>query len=160
MNAMDEKLLVLERTVRDDLGTIDRLYAELGEDPLQEGISREGVIVVAYRLHGLYNAMENIFRNIAETFENTLKDRSRWHAELLQRMKLDLSPVRPAVIDAESYEKLDELRRFRHLFRGAYGVVLDPHRLSLVVEKALEVKPLFRAQLELFLERVQTDSQP
>jgi hypothetical protein len=152
---MSDKLLILERTVQEDLRTIDRLYSELGEDPLPEGLSQDAVIVVAYRLHGLYNAMENIFRNIADTFENSLKDPSRWHAELLQRMKLDLSPVRPAVIDAEAFEKLDELRRFRHLFRAAYGVVLDPRRLSLVADKALEVKPLFRAQVERFLERVQ-----
>lgn len=160
MNAMDEKLLILERSVRDDLEAIDRLYAELGEDPLPEGIHQEAVIVVAYRLHSLYGAMENIFRNIAETFENSLKDASRWHAELLQRMKLDLSPIRPAVIDAESFEKLDELRRFRHLFRSAYGVVLDPRRLALVVDKAMELEPLFRVHVERFLERVRAASQP
>ncbi|MGH8488294.1 MAG: hypothetical protein ACREXS_05360, partial [Gammaproteobacteria bacterium] len=28
-------------------------------------------------------------------------------------MRLDLTPVRPALIDESAYEKLDELRRFR-----------------------------------------------
>jgi hypothetical protein len=81
--------------------------------------------VVAYRLHGLYSSFENVFRNVASSFENRL-DAAAWHQQLLQRMRLDLSPVRPAIIDGEAYEKLDELRRFRHLFLTGYGVKLDP----------------------------------
>jgi len=154
---MNEKLLLLERNIQSDLETLERLYEELGEAPLAEDAPQETLIVVAYRLHGLYNAIENIFRNIARTFENTLEDKERWHAELLQRMRLDLTPVRPAVIDDEAYEKLDELRRFRHLFRAAYGVTLDAQRLALVLEKARQLRPLFRAQVESFLDTVRAD---
>ena len=48
------------------------------------------MIVIAYRLHSLYIAFENIFRNIAASFENHL-DQAGWHRQLLQRMRLDLS---------------------------------------------------------------------
>ena len=40
---------------------------------------------------------------------------------------------RPALIDDESYDKLHELRRFRHLFRAAYGIELDPERGELEI---------------------------
>ena len=66
-------------------------------------------------------------------------------------MRLDLSPIRPAVIDAEAFDKLDEMRRFRHVFRTLYGLELDPPRLRLVLRKALELKALYRAQIERFL---------
>ena len=66
-------------------------------------------------------------------------------------MLLDLSPLRPAALDEETYEKLDELRRFRHLFRTGYGIRLDALRLRLVVQKALELRPLYRQQLGRFL---------
>jgi len=148
---MNGKFLVLERNIQSDLETIDRLYAALGSPELGESAPEESLIVVAYRLHSLYTALENIFRNIASAFENNL-DVSSWHRDLLQRMRLDLTPIRPAVIDAEAYEKLDEMRRFRHVFRTLYGVELDPLRLGLVLRKALELKPLYRVQIERFLE--------
>jgi hypothetical protein len=148
---MNEKFLILERNVQSDLEAIERLYSELGEPELAESDEQEALIVVAYRLHSLYSAFENIFRNIATSFENHL-DPSSWHRQLLERMRLDLSPVRPAVLDAEAFEKLDELLRFRHLFRTGYGLRLDALRLQLVVRKALELKAIYRGQIERFLE--------
>lgn len=148
---MNEKFLILERDVQSDLAVIERIYSELGEPELAESDRQETLIVAAYRLHGLYSAFENIFRNIATSFENNL-DPSRWHRQLLERMRLDLSPVRPAVIDEDAYEKLDEMLRFRHLFRTGYGLRLDAFRLQLVVRKALELKPIYQGQIDRFLE--------
>jgi len=150
---MNEKFLILERNVQSDLAVIERIYSELGEPELAGSDGQEALIVVAYRLHSLYSAFENIFRNIATTFENHL-DPSSWHRQLLGRMRLDLSPVRPAVIDEEAFEKLDELLRFRHLFRTGYGLRLDALRLQLVVRKALELKPIYQGQIDRFLEHL------
>lgn len=148
---MREPFLILERSIQNDLAAIEKLYAAIGKPTLTEDTPEETLIVVAYRLHNLYNAFENMFRNIAATFENRLDDASGWHSQLLQRMCLDLMPVRPAVIDAAAYAALDELRRFRHLFRSAYGVDLDAARLRLVVDKALQLQAIYRAQLDHFL---------
>jgi len=153
---MNEKFLVLERSVRADLAAIDQLYESLGTPDLAASEPEEKLIVVAYRLHTLYTAFENTFRNIASTFENELRDRAGWHRELLQRMKLDLTPIRPAVIDEVAHARLEELLRFRHFFRTAYGVPLDPARLSLALRQALELKPLYRQQIESFLQFVQS----
>lgn len=148
---MNEKMLLLERSIASDLDAIEAIYESLAGVDLEEATDQETTIVVAYRLHNLYNAFENVFRNIAEAFENTLDDRERWHSQLLQRMLLDLSPVRPAVIDEPAYDKLDELLRFRHLFRSAYGVRLDPERLALVLRKARELRSLYRPRIEQFV---------
>lgn len=148
---MNEKFLILERNIQSDLAVIERIYSELGEPELSESDGQEALIVVAYRLHSLYSAFENVFRNIATSFENHL-DPSSWHRQLLERMRLDLSPVRPAVIDDGAYEKLDEMLRFRHLFRTGYGLKLDALRLQLVVRKALELKPIYRRHIDRFLE--------
>jgi hypothetical protein len=148
---MREKYLVLDRNVRDDLEKIAGLYEALGSPELKDSAPQEELIVVSYRLHSLYTALENIFRNIARAFENQVSQES-WHREVLQRMRLDLTPLRPAVIDAEAYEKLDELRRFRHVFRTMYGLDLDSLRLRVVLQRAQELKPLYRPQIERFLE--------
>jgi hypothetical protein len=109
------------------------------------------LIVIAYHLHNLYNAFENIFRSIAGVFESDVAHSERWHARLLDHMRLDVMPLRPAVIDDEAYKALDELRRFRHLFRHAYAIELDPQRLDLVWRKALDLKGIYREQLDVFV---------
>jgi hypothetical protein len=153
---MNEKFLILERSVRADLEVVDRLYEDLGTPQLAGSDSEEKLIVVAYRLHALYTAFENVFRNIAGAFENQLRDKAGWHRELLARMRLDLTPIRPAVIDEKAHAMLEELLRFRHFFRTAYGVPLDPERLSLALRQALELRPLYRDQIERFLQFVQS----
>lgn len=155
---MNERFLVLERNIQADLRAIEGLYGELGEPELEESEEQERLIVISYRLHGLYSAFENLFRNISSAFENHL-DPSGWHRQLLQRMRLDLSPVRPAVIDDETYEILGELLGFRHFFRAAYTSKIDAVRLRLVLGKALEFKATYRQQIERFLEFLRTFQQ-
>ena len=108
---MSEAILVLERSIREELEAIGRLFTALAPARLDRDASQDECVLVGYKLHNLYNAFENVFRNVARTFENTLEERAGWHAELLRRMRLDLTPVRPPLIDADAYDKLDELRR-------------------------------------------------
>ncbi len=147
---MDEKAILLMRTIRRGMEDIAAIYGQLESHPLEADTDQDTLIVVAYHLHNLYNAFENIFSNIAAVFENSVDD-AKWHAQLLERMQLDVMPLRPAVIDRAAYEALEELRRFRHLFRHAYTVRLSPLRLQLVVREALALRALYAAQLEQFI---------
>jgi hypothetical protein len=151
---MNEKALILERSIKNDLQAISDIFARLDKAILSD--DEESLIVIAYRLHSLYMAFENIFQQIAITFENSLDDKSGWHSQLLQRMKLDLTPIRPAVIDDTTYPALDELRRFRHLFRTNYNVEFDRDRLQLVLNKAHQLRHLYRAQIGQFLNFLKT----
>lgn len=149
---MREKSIALEQSIRSDLRAIEKIFEALGAPVLEESMSLEALIVLGYHLHNLYNAFENIFRNIATVFENHLDQRAGWHDQLLRRMCLEMPTIRPAVIDDSLYEKLDELRRFRHLFRTAYGVELDPLRMNVAVQKALALRPIYPARVESFLD--------
>ncbi len=148
---MNEALLVLERSIEDDLEAIDRIFDSLPSTDLDRATAEEECIVIGYRLHNLYNACENIFRNIARAFENSLDERAGWHAELLRRMRLDLTPIRPAVIDADTFDKLDELRRFRHVFRSLYSADIDPARMAVALDKARQLRSLWPTQLRAFM---------
>lgn len=149
---MNERMIALERTIENDLEEIEAIFRDLEGRTLSAGSSEETAIVVGYRLHNLYSGFENIFRAVAAVFENHIDDRERWHRLLLDRMRLDLSPVRPAVIDDTVYEQLEELLRFRHLFRAAYGTRLDPGRLALVHDKAMELRATYRGPMNRFLD--------
>lgn len=108
-------------------------------------------IVVAYYLHNLYCAFESIFQRIAEVFGNHITDRAGWHADLLRRMALDVEGLRPHLLSGDAYDCLDELRRFRHVFRSAYRLRLDADRLALVYRKARLLESLYRADIQQFL---------
>ena len=70
-------------------------------------------------------------------------------------MRLNVMPLRPAVLDEPAYDALDELRRFRHLFRHAYSGQLDPLRLQFVLTKAMALKAIYGHQVEQFLDFLQ-----
>jgi hypothetical protein len=148
---MNDKIVVLSSLIQGDLEAIAKIYTTLERHPLPPDGNEGQLIVIAYYVHNLYNAFENIFQNIATTFENSVEESGRWHAQLLERMRLDVTPLRPAVIDEAAYDALDELRRFRHLFRHAYRAQLDPLRLEFVLRKALALKAIYRGQVEQFL---------
>lgn len=149
---MDEVYLVLDRRIRKDLAVLERLWEELASAVLEApDVDKKDVVFIGYQLHSLYNAAENIFRNIAATFGNHLDTKNGWHADLLDRMRLDLRPLRPALLDDTTFGQLDELRRFRHVFRTAYGIELDAERMALVLRKALALRERLPAQIEGFL---------
>lgn len=66
-------------------------------------------------------------------------------------MTLDIKSIRPAVISRDSYVCLNELRRFRHLFRNAYLLKFDPDRLNIVLKDADQLQTLYQADLTDFL---------
>lgn len=157
---MNEKALLLASSIRQDVQIIEDIYQSLNDRSIPTAVlteaDEERLIVTAYHLHNLYNAFENIFTNIAAMFENSVESSARWHAQLLERMRLDVMPLRPRVIDEQAFHALDELRRFRYVFRHAYSIQLDPERLALVLRKALHLRAIYRHQLDHFLEFVAT----
>ena len=153
---MNEKIIILYNSLRKDIQAVDEIYAELGATLLNDTADQKDVIVTAYRLHNLFSAFENMFVNIAAVFENSIDEAGRWHSQLLERMTLTAMPLRPQVIDEEAFDALDELRRFRHLFRHAYSKRLHADRLNLVLQRAFVLKNLYKPQLETFIHFLQT----
>jgi hypothetical protein len=95
------------------------------------------LMVLGACLHGLYNAIEAYFLRIAKFFENNI-DEAAWHRDMLDRMTLEVPGIRPALItDNNLAERIDELRRFRHLFRNLYKTRLHHSKLRIVDDCAI-----------------------
>ncbi len=108
---------------------------------------------LGYTLHAAYTAMENYFLRVVKAFENDVP-RESWHREVLDRMQLEVSGVRPALLDRDSTRLIDELRAFRHVFRSLYDERLDPERLALLQRRAPTARAAFARAHEAFLPKV------
>jgi len=151
---MDEKeIALLESDLTGSYEVISRIYGRiLGErttfkDRVQDLNS------MAYWLHSLYSAYEQLFEVVANFFENQIEG-DRYHTDLLRRMKTEIKGVRPALISYATHSMLNELRRFRHFFRYAYEAELDADRLERLVQIAIQLKEPFRQDMERFLAKL------
>lgn len=146
---MSEKIFTLQAEIEANIKAIEDAYGVLHKATMPE-LDEQSTILVGYYLHVLYGLFENVFVRIASAFGNHIEDASQWHSQLLWRMTLDIKGLRPAVISQELYAHLNELRRFRHLFRNAYLLHFDPVRLNLVLQNAQQAEQLYKQEIEQF----------
>lgn len=146
---MNGKISLLQAEIQDNLNTIAATYDKLHENSQKE-FDEDTCVLIAYHLHVIYGLFENLFIRIAANFGNHIEDSTQWHALLLKRMSLNVPDVRPAVICQETYLMLDELRRFRHLFRNAYVLKFNPDKLRLVVKDARHLEELYPTDMAAF----------
>jgi hypothetical protein len=148
------KIALLQAEIQAQMETIEKIYSKIAARKTSYANDEEGIDSMAFQLHNLYCALEDVFRIVADRFENHLTDPIGWHSELLTRMKLHIGGVRPALISEPTYELLDELRGFRHVVRHAYGKELDPAKIELVLQKALALKKVYAKEFRRFLSQL------
>ncbi|HZK83425.1 MAG TPA: hypothetical protein VFC58_01865 [Desulfosporosinus sp.] len=122
-SAQYRKLVV---DIKDDLISIHKIAGEINHITLT--LKKEKVILLgadlmacAGYLHHYYTGVESIFERISRSFDGGLVSGGDYHRELLRSMTLEIPRIRPKTISKELAEELDEYRRFRHMFRHAYG---------------------------------------
>ncbi|MDI6751349.1 MAG: hypothetical protein QME07_00595 [bacterium] len=105
---------------------------------------------LAYKLHNLYSAYEDMFKLIISFFENQIEGVAKYHIDLLKRMLVKIEGIRPNLLSEESFKILDEMRGFRHLFRHAYGYYLEPERVMELAERSIRLFPIFESDFKAF----------
>lgn len=150
---MKEELLTLISQIEDAEERQARLYERLGSSWGRYRATGEYSFLVetAFYLNQLYGGYERVFQSIAELFGNSI-DRAGWHKSLLEKMRVAIKGLRPAVLGDESFRCLNDLRAFRHFFRHAYDVDLELEKVELVLKKALRFKELWADERRAFLE--------
>jgi uncharacterized protein YutE (UPF0331/DUF86 family) len=126
---------------------LERIYAGLQGLGIED---EKDTVYAGYLLHNFYTAFEDLMREVARTFENTVDDTTRYHRELLKRMKLNVAGIRPALVSEASFRILDELRAFRHVFRHAYGYELEKEKVEHLVKKLKEGIDSVRKDVDAF----------
>jgi len=94
---------------------------------------------IAFKIHGIYTALESIFQNVAKELDGYIPSGETWHFQLLSQMGRKIND-RDQVISQETGHLLNELRSFRHFIRNDYGAELNISRvieLAAIAENAL-----------------------
>lgn len=132
---LENRLSLLIDSIKDDLVSLQGIRGKIFELRGQlQGESRYAdKMALALSIHNFYNCIENIFVTIATEFGNEIESET-WHVDLLKSMKLERNGIRPAVIDQEIYNFLNELRGFRHIVRHSYSYELDERRMLLITD--------------------------
>ncbi|MCS7279940.1 MAG: hypothetical protein NZ530_07810 [Thermodesulfobacteriaceae bacterium] len=154
---MEEKLKILLAELEEQKNQILELHQKIETKvkEFEKNLDNEDLRdSLAYKLHNLYNAYEELFKIVAEFFENQIEERTKYYTVLLKRMLLNLEGIRPALISKESFKILDELRAFRHLFRHAYSYELDSERVLKLAQKVYHLKPFFMRDFKEFLKKI------
>jgi len=119
-----------------------------------ENVSSETVESTGYWLHNLYSACEDLFKLVAGFWENSVDSDGTFHKELIRRMILTIEGIRPALLSEESFQYLNELRGFRHVFRHAYSYGLDDERVIYLLSKILKHKSIVLNDFSNFRQKV------
>lgn len=90
---------------------------------------------VALNLQSFYTAESRIFIVIAKEIDNSVPKEENWHQALLEQMAVEIPRTRQAVLAIETYQGLDEFRRFRHVVRSNYAHQLDPNKVQEIARK-------------------------
>lgn len=153
------RLTRLQVELRHDLAAMRARAAELRE--LLDRWNRTGtlprpeLVLVAVNLHGWYTALETGLERIARLLDQTVPTGPTWHVDLVAQMQLEVAGVRPAVFPMAAASALHELRKFRHFFRNAYVLALDPLKVRTRAHDLDEVADPVAADVDRLLAHVE-----
>lgn len=148
------KKSLLKSEIDSQVKTIENIFEKIRHRSAIIDKNSEILESLAYQLHNLYCAFEDLFKIVADYFENSVEDTARFHSELLKRMTMPIEGIRPALLNVEIYKMLDNLRAFRHFFRHAYSYELEPRKIKLVLEDAIEIEKSYKKLIADFLNKL------
>lgn len=142
-----EKYSILLGYFNKQLELINRLQEEVSSLEVHIYDKR---YVFALKTQQFYTAIEDLFKQIAKTFENNIEELSRFHKELLVRMNTEIPNIRPMVIQPDTRKFLDKILVFRHFIRHAYDCELDEKELVEIQNRLKQDFHLFNRDIEAF----------
>src|SRR3990167_4102458 len=124
-----EKYAILLGYFDKQISIIKKLYTEI----VAVDVSiYDKQFLFSMRTQQFYTAIEDLFKQIAKSFENHVENMNNFHKELLARMATEVPKIRPAILSKQSLVLLDKVRAFRHFIRHAYDCELNKEELQLI----------------------------
>ncbi len=154
---------IVESKINAELKALERIFSDFEDFHLsRKAEEKENLDLRLYGsfLHDLYTCIERIFREIASTVDGEIPAGANWHSDLLNQMSINITGIRPQVIDVELREQLYEYLRFRHIFRNVYGHTLKWDKLSSLVKGFQELYGNVETAVQKFIVFLQKIPEP
>ncbi|SDM50086.1 hypothetical protein [Halarsenatibacter silvermanii] len=127
-------------------------FAEKVNDNSAEQELNPNIYAAALSLQHYYTCLETAFKRIVREIDDTSITGEQWHKLLLEHMAVKVEGVRPAFFDRKVKEKLDKLRRFRHLVRHGYEREPDWEQLLSLINLMNELNDVLDERFAAFID--------
>lgn len=113
----------------------------------------EAGIICGSAAEKIYTGMERVMAHVTEAIDQAnVPHAEGWHTTLLRRLAHPYPGVRDAVISENCYDRLNDLRAFRHRERNSYGFGLRLDRVIEIAGAAVATFDLFCQDVSGFYE--------
>lgn len=110
----------------------------------------ETEIAIAKNLVDCYQGVENIFKRIALDVDIDMPQGERWHKQLLAQMASPKAE-RPPVISESTFELLQELLAFSHVYNNIYDEELEYEKTEENAKRVGDLFTMFSEELDTFI---------
>ncbi len=148
---LDDRLRARLRREMERVDELLRRYESLIAEPQESAPDLIEVTALASVLHSFYTGVESMFAAIVKRVDGASPQGRYWHKDLLAQMAA-AAERRPAVISAETREKLEAYLGFRHYYRHGYSFLLEWEEMKGLVSALEDTWMRIRLDVERFLE--------
>lgn len=133
-----------------EIDAIKRKLARLESEKDPENIDSHMTAIAAI-LQSIYNGYERVLEMLVKAIDGDLPVARDYHTVLLRRASSPLPDVRPSIISENTFDKLDGIRKYRHVFRKIYHYQLKAGRVQELAEMGIQSYSMFRNDVNSFL---------
>ena len=127
--------------LRAEFENIESVVAELRGIPDPSRLSVLELAGAGAMLQSMYNAFENIFKQIIVCRGESLPSGPSWHRDLLE------SALTSGIISGELQTALRRYAAFRHFFGHAYATYVDSERIAPLIVDASRAAEAFEREV-------------
>lgn len=127
------------------------------------GFDRDGIdgykerMAFMHAMQSGYTSIEDGLVKIFNMLGEAVPTGDSWHTSLIRRASKPISGDRPAIISNDVAEKIDQLKRFRHVAVHNYNN-FRPQEADAVVMAAVEISSVLIGELDRFKTLIDGDS--
>ena len=102
----------------------------------------------ASALHSIYTGIERCLVLVLKLQDHAVPAGSHWHQQVLERSH------ECGALDADLRDRLKEYLAFRHMYRNAYGFMLDSELVAPLIERVDSLENEFERSIRSFISRL------
>lgn len=135
----------LKERIEAEFENIEKIFSKIPHSQSLPNLSELELAGVAALIHGFYNGIENVLKQVFRDKKLQLPTGPTWHRDFI-----DLASENKIITESTS-ESIKEYLAFRHFFSHAYAFELHSQRMIPLVESSAQMFKGFCSDIEEFI---------